>query len=249
MVPLIEPKRRDASARADSGSVSPYARRSPGRVVRKQRLDEVHGIHRRVTARVVVEPRVEQRTAAAGDESSRPGRARGGQQQVAPDVGLEVDREIVPALTPAHRVQQQRLEALSATVPRQPVGVDDVHVPNTRNRARQLLVPPADDEVDGRRRRACAQLRQRGQGHDEIAEPLEPQAQHLPRRRARASSPDPPRQADGPQQRVCGRDQRGIAGGSDFQLCHARRARAIVPWAPATDARAGSPLHPHSRPR
>ena len=66
----------------------------------------------------------EERAAAAGGVAESPARAGQPQQEIAPDIGLEVDRDVVARRAPAARACDHRRPRLARPTARQPGGVE-----------------------------------------------------------------------------------------------------------------------------
>ena len=93
---------------------------------------------------------------------------------------------------PASRGRQEPREGVdqvqAAPVARQPLRIKDVDSRDYGDRGRQVGVPASDDEVDCGLRRVCSDVRDRRQGHQEIADAFEAEEQD-PLRRRRTPAP------------------------------------------------------------
>ena len=167
--------RRAASSRSGSGI------RRCGVVVRfrpaESGADQPNGVVGRVFARIVGEREVEQRAASPAREPHEPPRAGHGKQEVAPDVRFEIDGQIVSIARPSSRVLQQPGQRVTVATASQPARVEGFDAIDRRNGCGEVRVPAAHHEIDRRVRSQSPQLCERGQGHQQVADSFEPQAQ------------------------------------------------------------------------
>ena len=148
--------------------------------------------------RVVVERDVEHRPATAARPSHRSGSAGRRHDEIAADVGLEVDREIVAACPPAPGSAQEAGHADPFALARQPARVERLDAVDRRDRGRQRGIPAADDQIDLGRRCERPNVADGLERHHEIANPLEAKQQNAPRRSlARAGERPHDRRRDG----------------------------------------------------
>jgi hypothetical protein len=137
----------------------------------------------------------EQRTPAGMAVAHPPARRGQRHQAVRPDIAFEVDREIVAAPAPVRRPLHKLRGWRGRRAAREPRRVQRLDAADLGDETSQRRVPAAHDEVDLGLGRLGANGPDRAQGHQEIADALEPQQQHAGRRPARLA---PRERLDGP---------------------------------------------------
>ena len=187
----------------------------------------------------------QQRPASCHVETHRSPRSRERHQQVAADITLEVDREIVAARSPAPRASQQPDSTLGASVPRQPGGIERLHAVDLPDQAGKRLVPRADHEIDGGFGSQAAHLPDGAERHQQVPDAFEPQEQH--RRPAAGGSPNvsgTQQWRDDGQRKVGETDETTLSGIGNLKMREqCSRLRARNPYSTSTR----STITPRSR--
>ncbi len=132
----------------------------------------------RVRPGIVIEGLIEDGTSTGAGVAGRPARSGRRKKQVAPDIRLEVDAEIVPPMPPARGTLKHRSRIQPGAVTRKPARVERLDAVDVWDRPRELLVPAADHEIDPCRRRMPANRRDSGERHQQVADPLETKQQN-----------------------------------------------------------------------
>ena len=131
--------------------------------------------------RVVVERKVEHRTATTARPARRAGSTGRRRDEIAAHVGLEVDREIVAACPPASGSTQEPWYSDPFALARQPARVERLDAVDRGYRGRQGGIPAANDQVDLRCRRERPHVADGLERHHEIANPFETKQQDATR--------------------------------------------------------------------
>ena len=150
-------------------------------------------------------------------------RSRCGGEQVAADVGLEVDGEIVVRAPPLPRRAKQRRKAKTPALAREPGGVERLRACDRRDRAGEPGIPAADDEIDLRVGGRSSKIGKGRERHQQIADPFEAQDQDPAWPVGRAPAPEGPRRRrPGRKHTVGRRDERALAPIGDELQGHRR---------------------------
>ena len=181
-----------------------------------------------MSTRLEVERQIEQRTAATAAIPGSPRRARSGNEQVGANIRLEVDGEIVTPRPPRPCVPQECGHLCTAGIAGEPPGIQRLDARHSGNCVGKRSVPAADDEIDLRVGREPADVGDRRQGHQQIADPLETQEQDAAGRVAEDAVPAERRTQPsyGREHAVRGADEPAFAGVVDLQ---GHRVSTILP--------------------
>lgn len=145
---------------------------------------------------------------SARHEAHAPPRSRQREQQIGPDVGLEIDAEIVVPVPPRTGMPDERGPRQAAPVSRHPRRVEGLDM-DVRYHIRQRAIPASDDEVN---RGVGSHGAHHGDGvehHQQVADALQPEQKDAARRgnAAGVRSVRPSKPLHGGQAHVCQSDE------------------------------------------